>query len=105
MPKTRKYTCGLELLAAAHAVCFSVALRDTLREAGFSAENIKTSATVASEISSGKSIVTSINLKVRAKVAAATPIDLMYAALKAKLTCPVCRLLNANVSMHARLDR
>jgi lipoyl-dependent peroxiredoxin len=98
-------TNGAELIAAAHAASFSLALAEKLDEAGFSTDDIKTTATVRSQRAAEGWVVSGIMLDVIAKVPSAKVQDLIHAALSAKLTCTVCRVLNANTSLRARLDR
>jgi osmotically inducible protein OsmC len=101
----RKITSGAELIAAAHAACFSVSLAEELGEAGLTAQWIKTTATVTSRRLAERWTVTGIVLKVVAKVPTANAQDLIRAALAAKLTCTICRILNVNTSLQAKLER
>ena len=93
-----------ELLGAAHAGCFTMALSLMLSEAGLKAEKLDTTAQVTLEqIGEGFSI-TAVHLTLVGKVPgtdAATFIDL---ANKAKVGCPVSKVLNASVSLDARLE-
>ena len=93
-----------ELLGAAHAGCFTMALSLMLSEAGLKAEKLDTTAQVTLEqIGEGFSI-TAVRLTLVGKVPgtdAATFIDL---ANKAKVGCPVSKVLNASVSLDARLE-
>jgi osmotically inducible protein OsmC len=98
-------TSGVELIAAAHAACFSVSLAEKLGEAGFAAQWIKTTATVTSQQRTEGWTVTGIMLEVVAKVPSAKPQDLIHAALSAKLTCTICQILNVNTSLQAKLER
>jgi lipoyl-dependent peroxiredoxin len=98
-------TNSAELIAAAHAASFSIALSDTLDRAGFKAERIVTTATVTSEdLSMEDWTVTGILLEVVAKVPAAKLSDFIEAAVSAKTGCSIGRLLNTNVSLNARLE-
>jgi lipoyl-dependent peroxiredoxin len=92
-----------ELIAAAHAGCFSMALSAQLNNAGQTAESIETEATVTLEKSDGGFSVTAVHLKVRAKVPGATPPDFQKAAEAAKTGCPISKLLKAEITMETRL--
>lgn len=92
-----------ELIAAAHAGCFSMALSGQLSSAGQTAESIETEATVTLEKSEGGFSVTAVHLKVRAKVPGATPPDFQKAAEAAKTGCPISKLLKAEITMETRL--
>jgi osmotically inducible protein OsmC len=98
-------TNSAELIAAAHAASFSIAFSDALNRAGFLAERIVTTATVTSEdLGTEDWTITRILLEVVAKVPAATLADFIDAAVSAKTGCSIGRLLNANVSLNARLE-
>jgi lipoyl-dependent peroxiredoxin len=92
-----------ELIAAAHAGCFSMALSAQLNNAGQTAESIETEATVTLEKSDGGFSVTAVHLRVRAKVPGATPPDFQKAAEAAKTGCPISKLLKAEITMETRL--
>jgi osmotically inducible protein OsmC len=92
-----------ELIAAAHAGCFSMALSAQLNNAGQTAESIETEATVTLEKGDGGFSVTAVHLKVRAKVPGATPPDFQKAAEAAKTGCPISKLLKAEITMETRL--
>lgn len=92
-----------ELIAAAHAGCFSMALSAQLNNAGQTAESIETEATVTLEKADGGFSVTAVHLKVRAKVPGATPPDFQKAAEAAKTGCPISKLLKAEITMETRL--
>jgi osmotically inducible protein OsmC len=92
-----------ELIAAAHAGCFSMALSAQLNNAGQTAESIETEATVTLEKDGGGFSVTAVHLKVRAKVPGATPPDFQKAAEAAKTGCPISKLLKAEITMETRL--
>jgi osmotically inducible protein OsmC len=93
-----------ELIAAAHAGCFSMALSAQLNNAGKTAERIETEATVTLEKTDAGFTVTAVHLKVRAKVPGATPPDFNEAANAAKSGCPISRLLKAEITMETRLE-
>jgi osmotically inducible protein OsmC len=92
-----------ELIGAAHAGCFSMALSMILGEAGFTPERIATEATVTLEQKDGSFTITQIHLDVNAKVPGASNQAFQEAAGKAKEGCPVSKLLNTNISMNAQL--
>jgi lipoyl-dependent peroxiredoxin len=93
-----------ELIAAAHAGCFSMALSAQLNNSGKTAERIETEATVTLEKTDAGFTVTAVHLKVRAKVPGATPPDFNEAAKNAKDGCPISRLLKAEITMETRLE-
>jgi osmotically inducible protein OsmC len=92
-----------ELIGAAHASCFSMALSMILGQAGFTPEKIETSATVTLEPKDGGFAITMSHLDVAASVPGATDAQFQDAAGKAKAGCPVSKLLNATITMNARL--
>ncbi|MEO8427760.1 MAG: OsmC family peroxiredoxin [Verrucomicrobiota bacterium] len=98
-----KGTNAGELIAAAHAACFSMSLANHLGNAGFTANRISTTAILTSEQLATGWTITSIELDVAAQVPNAKQGDFIKAALNAKIHCTVSRLLNANISMNARL--
>ncbi len=93
-----------ELIAAAHAACFSMALSGQLGEAGLKAESINTSAAVTLEKTEAGFTITAVHLVVTAKVPGAGQQAFEKAANNAKAGCPVSRLLNAKITMEARLE-
>ena len=93
-----------ELIAAAHAGCFSMALSAQLNNAGKTAERIQTEAVVTLDKTDAGFTVTAVHLKVRAKVPGATPPDFEKAANEAKAGCPISRLLKAEITMEAKLE-
>jgi lipoyl-dependent peroxiredoxin len=92
-----------ELIAAAHAACFSMALSLILGEAGMTANSIQTTATVTLEKQDAGFTVTSSHLDVKAAIPGASPEKFQEAAAKAKAGCPISRLLNASITMSASL--
>ncbi len=92
-----------ELVAAAHAGCFSMALSNALGNAGFSPENIETTATLNFEKAEAGWSTTSIHLDVAAKVPGADQAAFEKAAEGAKEGCPISRLLDTEITMTARL--
>jgi osmotically inducible protein OsmC len=93
-----------ELIAAAHAGCFSMALSAQLANAGRTAEHITTEATVTLDKTEAGITITAVHLKVRAKVPGATPPDFQTAAEAAKAGCPVSRVLKAQITMETKLE-
>lgn len=92
-----------ELIAASHASCFSMALSMVLGDAGFTAEDISTEATVSLEKQDGGFAVTKSHLVVTAKIPNATAEDFAKAAATAKENCPISKLLTAEITMDATL--
>ena len=95
-----------ELIAAAHAGCFSMAFSGQLNEAGLTAESIKTIATVTLDKTDAGPTVTGIHLDVTARVPGAEPAAFDKAATNAKENCPISRLLKpgTKITMDARLE-
>jgi lipoyl-dependent peroxiredoxin len=93
-----------ELIAAAHAGCFTMALSAQLESAGKKAESIQTEAEVTMEKTDAGPTVTAVHLKVRAKVPGAAPPDFKTATEAAKSGCLVSRLLKAQITMEAKLE-
>lgn len=92
-----------ELVAAAHAGCFSMALSAELGNAGMTAESIDTLATLTMEKLEAGWTVTQIHLSVKAKIPNASAQAFEKAANSAKAGCPISRLLNAKITMDAKL--
>ena len=97
-------TCTEELIAAAHAVSFSMALSDAMDRIGFPAERITTTATVTSANLGKRWSVTSILLDVIARIPGARKTDFIDAAVGAKTDCIISRLMSTNISLKARLE-
>ena len=93
-----------ELIAAAHAGCFSMALSGQLGNAGMTAQQISTTATVTLEKTDAGFTVTSSHLDVLAKIPGADAKAFETAANNAKAGCPISRLLNAKITMDAKLE-
>jgi osmotically inducible protein OsmC len=93
-----------ELVAAAHAGCFSMALSAQLGEAGLTPANVRTTATATFEKTDAGFTVTKIHLDVVAKVPGSTQAAFDQAAANAKAGCPISRLLNAEITMTATLE-
>jgi osmotically inducible protein OsmC len=92
-----------ELIAAAHAGCFSMALSGQLENEGLKAESINTNATVTLEKTDEGFTVTKVQLDVTAAVPGADQNVFEKAAGNAKAGCPISRLLNAKIFMDAKL--
>lgn len=92
-----------ELVAAAHAGCFSMALSAELEKAGFRPESVETKATLQFEKMEAGWTAKSIHLDVAAKVPGADAAKFQSAAEAAKKGCPISRLLKAEITMSARL--
>ena len=93
-----------ELIAAAHAGCFAMALSNELGQAGLTPERISTTAAVTLEKTETGFTITAVHLDVSAKVPGATRQAFETAASSAKSGCPVSKVLNAQISMAARLE-
>jgi lipoyl-dependent peroxiredoxin len=93
-----------ELIAAAHAGCFSMALSGQLGNAGMTAESIRTTANVTLEKTDAGFTVTLVHLDVTAKIPGAEKEKFETAANNAKAGCPISRLLNTKITMDAKLE-
>lgn len=93
-----------ELIAAAHAGCFSMALSAQLGEVKLIPESIRTVATVTMDKTDAGFTITAVHLDVTAKVPGASKAAFDTAASNAKAGCPVSRVLNAKIIMDARLE-
>ncbi|EKU74126.1 MULTISPECIES: OsmC family protein [Sphingobium] len=92
-----------ELIAAAHASCFTMALSLILGEAGLTAEKMETSAVVTLEQQEGGFAITASKLTLKAKIPGADDGTFQELAAKAKAGCPVSKLLKADISLDAEL--
>jgi osmotically inducible protein OsmC len=93
-----------ELIAAAHAGCFSMALSAQLGSAGITPEQIQTTATVSLDKTDGGFAITAIHLDVVAKIPGGNKQGFETAANNAKAGCPVSKVLNAPITMDAKLE-
>lgn len=94
-----------ELLAAAHAGCFSMALSGQLGAANMTAESINTTATVTLDKVEGGFAITKVHLDVTAKIPGAKQDAFSTAANNAKAGCPVSKLFKgAEITMTAKLQ-
>jgi osmotically inducible protein OsmC len=92
-----------ELLAAAHAGCFTMALSLILGEAKLIAERMDTSATVTLEQVEGGYAITAVHLKLEARIPNADQATLERLAGMAKAGCPVSKLFKAEITLEATL--
>ena len=92
-----------ELIAAAHAGCFSMALSAQLGEAGLVAQSIDTTATVTLEKVEGGFAITAVHLDLTAKIPGADQQAFEAAAEKAKAGCPVSKVRNAKITLDKKL--
>ncbi len=93
-----------ELLGAAHAGCFTMALSLILGEANLKAERMETTATVTLEQKDGGFAVTSVLLGLKAKIPGANQVQFQELANKAKANCPLSKVLNASIALEAILE-
>lgn len=93
-----------ELIAAAHAGCFSMALAAQLDNKGFKPESINTSAALVLEQQHGKWTIAAIHLTVSATVPGIDRATFENAAREAKLGCPVSRVLKAKITLSPTLE-
>jgi lipoyl-dependent peroxiredoxin len=94
-----------ELIGAAHAGCFSMALSAQLGEQGIKPEKIETSATVTMDKLAAGWTITDVLLEVKAKIPNVDPAAFEKAANAAKAGCPISRLLNAKITMKTQLEK
>ena len=92
-----------ELIGAAHAGCFSMALSMILGEAGLTAESIDTTAEVTLDKQDDGFAITAVHLVLKAKVPGATQQQFDELTTKAKLGCPVSKVLKAEITLDATL--
>ena len=93
-----------ELIAAAHAGCFSMALSAQLGNAGLTPESINTNATLTLEKLDTGFTITAVHLDVVGRVPKADEAAFQKAAETAKAGCPVSKVLNAKITMSAKLE-
>jgi lipoyl-dependent peroxiredoxin len=92
-----------ELIAAAHASCFTMALSAQLGNAGITPESLETTASLSLEKLDAGWTITKIHLDVAARIPGADKSAFQKAAENAKAGCPISRLLKAEITMNARL--
>jgi osmotically inducible protein OsmC len=93
-----------ELIAAAHAGCFTMALSAQLGEAGITAQKLETTATVSLDKVDGGFAIPAIHLELVATIPGGDERAFQEAARKAKEGCPVSKLFNANITLDAKLQ-
>jgi osmotically inducible protein OsmC len=93
-----------ELLGAAHAGCFSMALSGQLGQAGITAERITTTSRVTIEKQQDGFTITRVHLDVAVKAPGADRAKFETAAQNAKTGCPLSKVLKAEISMDAKLE-
>ncbi|MGH8143054.1 MAG: OsmC family protein [Steroidobacteraceae bacterium] len=93
-----------ELIAAAHAGCFTMALSASLGRAGFAPKRLATQASVSLEQISGNWTITGVHLENEAWIPGISNEKFQQIAADAKANCPVSRLLRADISLNAKLE-
>ena len=93
-----------ELIAAAHAGCFSMALSGQLGAAGMTAQETRTTCTITMDKTDAGFTITESHLDLVAKIPGADKSKFETAAANAKAGCPISRLLNTKITMDARLE-
>ena len=93
-----------ELLAAAHAGCFTMALSSQLTQAGLKAERLETTCTITLEQKDGSFAITESHLELNGKVPGGTKEALDKATQAAKTGCPVSKLYNTKITLDAHLE-
>ena len=94
-----------ELIAAAHAGCFSMALSAQLEKNGSPADEIRTIAKVSLEQKDGGWAITRVDLDLNARVPNVEEDKFRELANAAKAGCPVSKLLNAEITLNAKLNK
>ena len=92
-----------ELIAAAHAGCFTMALAFQLTGAGHTPESLNTEARLTMEQEGGGFAIKAIALSLQAKVPGCGPEEFQKLAAEAKANCPVSKVLNAEITLDAKL--
>jgi len=93
-----------ELIAAAHAGCFTMATAAALGRAGFTPDKLTTIANLTLEQVSGNWTITTVDLQMTARVPGIEAKKFQEIAADAKANCPVSRVLNAKISLEAKLE-
>jgi osmotically inducible protein OsmC len=93
-----------ELIGAAHAGCFSMALSKELGDAGMTAESIDTKAEVTLDKQDAGFAITAVHLTLKAKIPGADRAAFDKAVASAKTGCPVSKVLNAKITLEAVLE-
>ncbi|HLP76706.1 MAG TPA: OsmC family peroxiredoxin [Candidatus Paceibacterota bacterium] len=103
--KNNSATDPAELIAAAHAGSFSLALSNELGLTGHTSGEITTTATVTMEYQATGWAIMNIHLNVIARLPRLTQGEFIDATVRAKTSCLISRLLRANISMNAKLEK
>jgi osmotically inducible protein OsmC len=93
-----------ELLAAAHAGCFTMAVSAQLAQAGLKADSLNTTCRITLDKIDGGFGITESHLELKAKIPGATKEAFEKATEAAKAGCPVSKLYNAKITLDARLE-
>jgi len=93
-----------ELIAAAHAGCFTMALSAALGRSGFTPKRLATQASVSLEQVAGNWTISSVHLQTEAWIPQIDDAKFQQIAADAKANCPVSRLLRAEISLSAKLE-
>ena len=93
-----------ELIAAAHAGCFTMATAAALGKAGFTAQSLATNASLTLEQVSGNWTITTVDLQLTGRVPGIDAAKFAEIAADAKANCPVSRVLNAKINLDAKLE-
>lgn len=93
-----------ELIGAAHAGCYAMALSGALEKAGMTAESLDVTAEVTLEKKGEGFEITAVHLDLRARIPSADETKFLEAASGAKENCPVSKLLNAEITLDANLE-
>ena len=102
--ENEKGTNPEELVAAAHAGCFTMALSAELGKANLTAESLRTTATVTLEKGDSGFSVTESHLELTAKIPGASQEAFLAAARSAEVNCPISKLLKAKITLDAKLE-
>jgi osmotically inducible protein OsmC len=94
-----------ELIGAAHAGCFTMALSAKLGEAGLTAQRLQTTATVSLDKADGGFAITAVHLDLVATIPGVDQQKFEAIARDAKENCPVSKVLNANITLDAKLEQ
>jgi osmotically inducible protein OsmC len=92
-----------ELIAAAHAGCFTMALAFALQAAGLTADSLETTSTITLDVSGAAPTITSSHLELKAKIPGVDNAKFQEIAKGAEQGCPVTRVLKAEVTLNATL--
>jgi len=93
-----------ELLASAHASCYSMALSLVLGESGITPEQVRTDAAVTIEADDDGFTITAVHLDTRVQAPGADRTTVEDAAAKAKAACPVSKLFNAEITLATHVE-